>query len=124
MSDSLKAVIAANMKRLRIEKGLTQEDVARAIGITWRNYQRYERGAVVPRSYNIEAAAKVFGVEPEEILGQVPATGKRKETPVVELAARLAMLETQVNDLTAWRRDQEQRQRKTDSVQLDGELEA
>lgn len=104
---TLKAQIGRNMKRLRTEQGLTQEQVAQQIGITWRNYQRYEKGLVVPRGDNLSKAAKVFGVTEEEIVGIKPGP-KGKDASLAELVSKLGRLESQVNELLAWKRDQEQ----------------
>ena len=106
MSDILKNEIASNVKRLRSEAGYTQDQVAQKIGITWRNYQRYEKAKVVPKMIYLERLAKLYGVSVEEILGQTPGP-KGKEKAVVTLARDLAVLQDQVNDLIAWKRDHE-----------------
>ena len=121
---TLKAQIGRNIKRLRVEQGLTQEQVAQQIGITWRNYQRYEKGLVVPRGDNLAKAAKVFGVTEEEIVGIKPGP-RGKDASLVELVSMVGRLESQVNDLLAWKRDQEQINRLLQqALQPDGDLEA
>jgi transcriptional regulator with XRE-family HTH domain len=105
--DTLKAQIGKNIRRIRKERGMTQEQVAQQIGITWRNFQRYERGLVVPRGDNLAKAAKALDVSEEELVGIKPGP-KGKEANLVQLASDIARLESQVNDLLAWKRDQEQ----------------
>ena len=36
-------VIGMNMRRLRVARGLTQSDVAKALGLTFQQVQKYER---------------------------------------------------------------------------------
>ncbi len=43
-NDERKIIIAENLKRLRDEKGLNQQDVAEAIGLKLQTYSAYERG--------------------------------------------------------------------------------
>jgi transcriptional regulator with XRE-family HTH domain len=43
---------------------LTQEQVADALGVNWRQIQRYDSGASVPRASRIPQLAGILGVEP------------------------------------------------------------
>ena len=104
--DQLRDTIGKNVKNLRLAQGMTQEQVAREVGMTWRNYQRYEKGKIVPRNENLEKLAKVFGVEPAVILGQMPGPHGIEQN-VQQLARTVAVLEAQVHELVAWRRDTE-----------------
>ncbi len=40
--------LAANLRRLRLERGLSQEDVAYRSGLTRYTYQKYEKGESKP----------------------------------------------------------------------------
>ena len=52
------------LRRLREQRGMTQDDVAKAIGITRRSYIHYETGNRYPRTRDkYEALAKLFDVE-------------------------------------------------------------
>lgn len=42
-----------NMKRARLKANLTQAQVAEKVGITARQYQRYESGASAPYIYDL-----------------------------------------------------------------------
>jgi hypothetical protein len=72
--------------------------------MTWRNYQRCEKGTVVPRPANLELMAKALSVTPEALLGMEPGV-EGKNRAVWEMSQSLATLETQVAELIAWKRD-------------------
>ncbi|RYY96296.1 MAG: helix-turn-helix domain-containing protein [Chitinophagaceae bacterium] len=55
----------------RKRRGLTQEDLADAAGVTVRTIQRIESGDTVPRAFTVKALAEALGV-PFESLQPVP----------------------------------------------------
>ncbi len=64
------SVIGNNIKRRRLEKRLTLEDLARAIGTSKQTIQRYESGVIgnIP-SDKIEAIALKLDVSPAYLMG-------------------------------------------------------
>lgn len=56
-----------NIKRLRLERGLTQEQIADALGITRSSVTQWELGWSQPRMGKIEQLAELLGV-PESVL--------------------------------------------------------
>lgn len=57
--------IGERLKRLRIEKGLTQEEVGNTLGITKAAVQKYENGTITNfRSDTIRKLCKLFGIAP------------------------------------------------------------
>ena len=57
--------IGERLKRLRIEKGLTQEEVGNILGITKAAVQKYENGTITNfRSDTIRKLCKLFGIAP------------------------------------------------------------
>lgn len=58
------------IKKLRIEKGITQEEMAKALDTTKQTISKYEKGIVtnIP-SDRIEDMAKLLDTTPEYILG-------------------------------------------------------
>lgn len=66
--------LAANLKRLRHERGLSQEDVAYRSGLTRYTYQKYEKGESKPGTpanptiRTLLAMSQTLGVELTEIL--------------------------------------------------------
>ena len=62
--------IGDSFKRFRQEKGLTQQQVAKALDIQKSAYQRYERGKVVPAATVIINLADFFNVSADYLLGR------------------------------------------------------
>lgn len=69
MAKELREIFAKNLKRLREDAGLTQVDLAEALGITARYIQQLE-GKRVPnvRLDTLEQLAKVLRVKPDSFL--------------------------------------------------------
>lgn len=57
-----------NLKFRRIEKGLTQEELARQCGISGVLISLYERGVTYPRKPTLDKLAKVLGCEIKDIV--------------------------------------------------------
>lgn len=51
------------IRELRLEKGLTQEELAEKTELSTRTIQRIEKGAVDPRAYTLQMIAKALEVE-------------------------------------------------------------
>ena len=60
--------IAANIKTLRREKGLSQEQFAQALHVTRQTVSAWERGLSRPGLDTLEAMARVLKVESEDLL--------------------------------------------------------
>ena len=56
------------IKRLRKERGLTQESLAERLGVTFQAVSKWESGASDPSTTNLMALAKLFGVSAEDLL--------------------------------------------------------
>ena len=65
----------ARIRALRRERGLTQAQVADAIGIAWRNYQKLEVQTSLPSYNNLLALADLFDVSVDYLMGR---TDKRE----------------------------------------------
>ena len=66
--DRLYADIGARMRSIRKTLKLTQSEVAVAVGIDPSFYGQLERGRSIPSLRTLLAAARVFGVEPADLL--------------------------------------------------------
>ena len=66
--------IAANIKNLRKEKGMSQEQFAQALHVTRQTVSAWERGLSLPGLDTLGQIAWVLEVEPERLL-----YGKKKE---------------------------------------------
>lgn len=56
------------LKEHRMERGMTQEFVAEALGVSRQAVSKWESGRSDPSTTNLLALAKLFGVPPEELL--------------------------------------------------------
>ena len=64
------ATLSDRLIQLKREKGLLQKDIAVAIGISLRSYQRYETGERNPDSETLIKLADFFGVSTDYLLGR------------------------------------------------------
>lgn len=55
------------LRAARLEKGMTQQQVADSIGISWRQYQRIEMGRVLGRIEVWDALEDLFGVHQRKL---------------------------------------------------------
>jgi transcriptional regulator with XRE-family HTH domain len=58
---------AENLKRLRRERYLSQDELARRSNVARQTIYRYERGSVAPLGRTVRALAEALGVEPQEL---------------------------------------------------------
>ena len=65
---SLEALVAANVRRIRIEKKLTQEALAIKAGISPNFLACFERGETGLALSRLEKIAKVLKVKPSQLL--------------------------------------------------------
>jgi transcriptional regulator with XRE-family HTH domain len=56
------------LRRMREEKVLTMEQTAKLSGVSYNTVYRLEHGKTGARQRSIKALARVFGVEPKELL--------------------------------------------------------
>lgn len=69
--------IGENIKRLRTQKGITQETLADFLGVTFQSVSRWERGEGYPDITILPAISSFFGVTVDDLLGT--DKGKREE---------------------------------------------
>ena len=63
--------LGTNIMRLRKEAGLTQEQLAKALGISYQAVSKWETGAAEPSTSNLLALAKLYGVDAGELLRNI-----------------------------------------------------
>lgn len=69
---SLRRIVARNLKRLRMERGLSQEKLADLAGLN-RNYiGMIEREENAPTVDTLEALSKALAIDPEQFLKRSP----------------------------------------------------
>ena len=54
---------------LRTKRGLTQEEVAKKVGVSNKTFSKWETGATVPDIYTLVLLAETFGVTTDNLLG-------------------------------------------------------
>ena len=73
-------MISDNLKRLRIERGLTQQQVGEKLGITKQAYSQWESGKHTPRFETIKKLADILGVTTDQITEDYAQTYDDSET--------------------------------------------
>ncbi|MFK4974487.1 XRE family transcriptional regulator [Lactococcus garvieae] len=58
------------LKELRKEKGYTQKELAKLIGFSYQNLQKYEKGIAKPLNKNLIKLSEIFGVSVSYLLGE------------------------------------------------------
>ena len=62
--------IGDNLKRQRVRKALTQEELARKAGLTTASVARIERNETEPRMSTLRKLAKSLDIDPAELEGE------------------------------------------------------
>lgn len=94
------------LKQLRKEKGMTQEDVSKLLGITKSAYGYYEQGKTIPDANGIVRLAQIFDTTSDYILGinkeKQPyfSTAKQSLRFTVKNLAGLTLEEEEVEKMT------------------------
>ena len=65
-------ILGENLKRIRIEKGVSKKDLAAAIGVTPSAIAKYENGAQSPLLENLWLMTVVLGVSITDLTGDNP----------------------------------------------------
>lgn len=95
-------VVAANVKRLRAELGITEEEVKRRSGISQKTFNNIANAEHSPTISTIEKVAKGLGVDPWELM--LPEFGpgivvRKGETASPEAALQLERIYTLLSKL-------------------------
>ena len=73
--------IGANVRRLRLVRGLTQEALAEAIGLELRSFQRIEAATANPSLAVLINLADVLGVKPGALLEEAEPIAIKRGRP-------------------------------------------
>jgi transcriptional regulator with XRE-family HTH domain len=65
--------VGARIARMRRQRGVTQVELARRVGLAQPNISDYERGAYFPNAAMIIQIARALGASGDELLGLTPA---------------------------------------------------
>ena len=72
--------IGENIKKYRKVRGITQEDLALALGISFQAVSKWERGETYPDITMLPALAGYFEVSTDELIGMEDITKSREDT--------------------------------------------
>ena len=64
---SLKRIFGANLRRIRLRKGLSQEELAERLNLTSHSISNIERGVHGPRFATLERLVEVLDTSAEEL---------------------------------------------------------
>ena len=88
-------ILGENIARLRKERGLTQEDLAKELNISYQAVSKWENGVSSPDISNIMQLARFFGVSIDMLFG-MELTPQREDAPIEALdSAEEAPAETE-----------------------------
>ena len=62
--------LAANLERIRTERRLTQEELAKRVGVSQPAIAQYEKGTATPRLYVTIRLATALSTTVEELIGK------------------------------------------------------
>jgi transcriptional regulator with XRE-family HTH domain len=65
-------IVARNMRRFRIARGLSQTDLGNAVGVTFQQIQKYEKAKNAVAPGRLRQMCEVLGVAPAEMFGSQP----------------------------------------------------
>lgn len=72
--------LGARLRVIRKEMGMSQEELARRMGMSYMTIRRWETGQRSPRAEEIKRLAAILGVGEEALWGEAPARGKVRIT--------------------------------------------
>lgn len=90
-----------NFKLCRNRSGMTQEEVAAALGIPKKTYQNYEREVREPDSEVLCALADLYGITIDELVGRVAVPTDNPSALVAEAVSQQDELVGIFQSLTA-----------------------
>jgi DNA-binding XRE family transcriptional regulator len=81
-------VVARNVMRMRIQRGYTQQQLARELGVTQPRVAQIESASANLQIDTLDRLAAVFGVEPARLLqADRPNAGQRGESSAEQVVA-------------------------------------
>ncbi len=75
-------ILGENIARLRKERGMTQEDLARELNVSYQAVSKWENSVSAPDISNIKQLAQFFGVSIDMLFGLELLPEKREDVPV------------------------------------------
>lgn len=103
--------IGTTIRTLRLQAGMTQDDLAERLHVTRQAVSNYERGKTNPDVGQLETMAEVFHMDLEDLIyGHVPSMDRRKKlTAAVIVQLCLLILLSVSLSLASWSRKESAR---------------
>ena len=64
--------VARNLRRFRIARGLSQTELGNAVGVTFQQIQKYEKGTNAVAPGRLRQICEILGVAPADMFGSQP----------------------------------------------------
>jgi transcriptional regulator with XRE-family HTH domain len=64
--------VARNLRRFRIARGLSQTELGNAVGVTFQQIQKYEKGTNAVAPGRLRQMCEILGVAPADMFGSQP----------------------------------------------------
>lgn len=77
------AIVGKNVREKRVLRGLSQEELAQAVGLTFQQIQKYERGANRISASRLVELSKALGIQVVELFDGVAEEAKEIESRTV-----------------------------------------
>lgn len=74
MPNPIDVAIGAKIRQLRILRGITQEKLGEALGLTFQQCQKYERGGNRISGSRIFDLCQFFGIQANDLFADIPAS--------------------------------------------------
>ncbi len=71
-------MVGRNIRKARIDKGMTQDELAEKLNVTRQAVSNWERGKTQPDIETLGKMAEIFGMSVEELI-----YGKKNEKPII-----------------------------------------
>ena len=81
-----------NLRRIRFERHMTQEEFAQLLGTTKQNISRYESGAVSPKITTAQIIADKLGISLSELNGSQDVNAQQAREELADDPDRKALL--------------------------------
>ncbi|WP_455599606.1 helix-turn-helix transcriptional regulator [Cloacibacillus sp.] len=89
--------IGDNIKKLRKEKGLTQTDLAKKVGVTMQAISHYETNRANPSMENLRRIAATLGCSVSDLADLPADTPTEEQPPAVSLLERIDAAANKLN---------------------------
>jgi transcriptional regulator with XRE-family HTH domain len=61
-------MLAENLKNIRLERGLTQDEMAELLEYSYNGYAQVERGESIPKINKLKRISKILGIDLKELM--------------------------------------------------------